>query len=322
MFANSKSLFGHAEALAASSASESRSASSRYCQCLFSQLTRSCALHRLDEHQMDPVLAPSITVLPAEIAGRVIVTGSHGGLYPGYLALAAQARAAVFNDAGIGRDRAGVAALELLQQHGKAAAAVSHISAAIGDTDDMMAFGTISTVNALAVACGVIPGMSCAKAAALLAGAPFSATAISAEPHEARVAFTCERQTRAMVLVDSASLAAAEDIGAIIVTGSHGGLVGGNPKKALSAEGFAAIFNDAGIGKDDAGIARLPALDYRDIAAFTVAAASARIGDARSTLRDGVISRVNRTAAALGARVGQQAEEVCLIWARQSARPQ
>jgi hypothetical protein len=265
---------------------------------------------------MDPILAPSITTLPAEVAGRVIVTGSHGGLYPGHLMLAAQARAAIFNDAGIGRDRAGVAALELLQQHGKAAAAVSHISARIGDTDDMMAGGTISTVNALATACGVIPGMSCAEATSLLAAAPLGPATIVAEPQEARVAFTCERQIRTIVLVDSASLVTAEDIGAIIVAGSHGGLIGGDPKKALRAEGFAAVFNDAGIGKDDAGIARLPALDDRGIAAFTVAAASARIGDARSTLCDGVISRVNRTAAALGARVDQPAREICLLWAR------
>jgi hypothetical protein len=265
---------------------------------------------------MDPVLAPSITVLPADVAGRVIVTGSHGGLYPGHLVLAAQGRAAVFNDAGIGRDRAGIAALKLLQQHGKAAAAVSHMSARIGDTDDMMAGGTISMANALAAACGVTPGMSCAAAALLLEAASLGPTTIEDEPHEARVAFACQRQIRGIILVDSASLVTAEDIGAIIVTGSHGGLIGGDPKKALRAEGFAAVFNDAGIGKDDAGTTRLPALDDRGIAAFTVAAASARIGDARSTLCDGVISRVNRRAAALGARVGQPAHEICLLWAR------
>jgi hypothetical protein len=276
---------------------------------------RSLAIDRKDI-SMDPILAPSITVLPADVAGRVIVTGSHGGLYPGHLLLAARARAAIFNDAGIGRDRAGVAALDLLQQHGKAAAAVSHMSGRIGDTDDMMAAGTISTANALAAACGATPGMSCAEAVWLLEAAPLGPPAALGKPQEARVAFTCERQTRAIVLVDSASLVTAEDIGAIIVTGSHGGLIGGDPKKALQAEGFAAVFNDAGIGKDDAGIARLPVLDDRGIAAFTVAAASARIGDARSTLCDGVISRVNRTAAALGARVGQHAKEICLLWAR------
>ena len=265
---------------------------------------------------MNHILASTITTLPADIAGRVIVTGSHGGLYSGYLVLAAQARAAIFNDAGVGKDRAGIAALDLLQGHGKAAAAVSHNSARIGDADDMIAAGTISTANAIAAACGVTPGMDCAAAALLLEAAPLGASTTVAKPHEARMAWTCEQQTRAVVLIDSASLVTAADIGAIIVTGSHGGLIGGDPSKALRVGGFAAAFNDAGIGKGDAGIARLPALDVRGIAAFAVAASSARIGDARSTLGDGVISRVNRTAAALGAHIGQTAQEVCVRWAR------
>ena len=54
---------------------------------------------------------------------------------------------------------------------------------------------------------------------------------------------------------------------------------------------------------------RLPALDARGIAAATVAAASARIGDARSTYEDGILSRVNRGAAALGIAPGISARE-------------
>ena len=70
-----------------------------------------------------------------------------------------------------------------------------------------------------------------------------------------------------------------------------------------------ALYNDAGIGKDEAGISRLPALDLRGIAAATVSAASARIGDARSTYEDGIVSRVNARAAALGLRDGVSARE-------------
>ena len=268
---------------------------------------------------MNHILAPTITVLPRHTAGRVIVTGSHGGLYPGHLVLAAQARAAIFNDAGIGRDRAGIAALDLLQEHGNAAAAVAHTSARIGDTHDMMSAGIISTVNALAACCGVRPGMRCGDAAVLLEGAPPGVAAFVAAPRESRMAWTCERQIRAVILVDSASLATEDDVGAVIVTGSHGGLIGGDPKKALRADGFAAVFNDAGIGKDDAGITRLPVLDNRGIAAVTVAASSAKIGDARSTLNDGLISGVNKTAESLGARVGQQTREICEQWARQAS---
>jgi hypothetical protein len=264
---------------------------------------------------MNHVLAPTITVLPVDVAGRVIVTGSHGGLYPGHLVLAAQARAAIFNDAGFGKDRAGVASLDLLQSHGKAAATVSHESARIGDADDMMDHGIISAVNDVAAWCGVIQGMSCGEAARLLEAAPYAAVANAARPDEARASWTCAHQTRAVLLVDSASLVASEDVGAIIITGSHGGLIGGDPKKALKADGFAAIFNDAGIGKDEAGITRLPALDERSIAGLTVAASTARIGDAQSSLQDGVISRVNRTAIARGASVGDRALAVIERWA-------
>jgi uncharacterized protein YunC (DUF1805 family) len=271
---------------------------------------------KLDKDQMNHILAPTITTLPENTAGRVIVTGSHGGLYPGHLVLAAKARAAIFNDAGIGRDGAGIASLRLLQAHGKAAAAVAHTSARIGDTDDMMSAGIISTVNAFAIACGLKPGMSCREAAELLESAPSGSTVTISAPHEARMPWTCEQQVRAVILVDSASLVTEEDVGTIIITGSHGGLIGGDPKKALRVDGFAAIFNDAGIGKDDAGITRLPALDDRGIAAFTVAASSARIGDARSTLNDGIVSHVNKTAEALGARVGQSASDVCMRWAQ------
>ncbi|MGH7211165.1 MAG: hypothetical protein ACREF1_06845, partial [Acetobacteraceae bacterium] len=81
-------------------------------------------------------------------------------------------------------------------------------------------------------------------------------------------------------------------------------------------DAFAALFNDAGIGIEWAGIARLAALDARGIAAATVAAASARIGEARSTLEDGVLSAVNASAAALGAAVGARAWDVVGAWAR------
>jgi hypothetical protein len=266
---------------------------------------------------MKLILAPTITVLPADTAGRVIVTGSHGGLYPGYLALKAQARAAIFNDAGIGKENAGIAALGLLQEHGRAAAAVSHLSGRIGDTDDMMAHGAISAANTLAAACGVTPGMRCRDAALLLEAAPAAFPAMVDQPHEARHAWTCPQQKRAVVLVDSASLVEPEDIGAVIVTGSHGGLIGGDPRKALRADAYAAVFNDAGIGKDDAGTTRLPALDERSIAALTVAASSAQIGDAQSSLRDGVISRVNQLARARGAVIGEPAQDIIRRWAMQ-----
>ena len=80
--------------------------------------------------------------------------------------------------------------------------------------------------------------------------------------------------------------------------------MGGRPETALKYDVSAAFYNDAGIGIDEAGVSRLPALDRRGIAAATVSAASARIGAARSTYEDGILSRVNARAAAFGLAPG------------------
>jgi hypothetical protein len=120
--------------------------------------------------------------------------------------------------------------------------------------------------------------------------------------------------------LDSASLVAPEHHDAIVITGSHGGLLGGRPETALKYDVRAAFYNDAGIGIDDAGVSRLPALDRRGIAALTVAAASARIGDARSSYEDGVLSRVNGSAAALGLKPGMTAHDAVAILRRAFAR--
>ena len=93
------------------------------------------------------------------------------------------------------------------------------------------------------------------------------------------------------------------------MSGSHGGLVSGQRALAIRVAAAAAFYNDAGIGKDEAGIGRLPVLDERRIAAATVDAASARIGDGLSTLADGVLSRVNETARALGMIPGMSARD-------------
>jgi hypothetical protein len=264
----------------------------------------------------DIAVAPTITKLPADVAGRVLLTGSHGGLYPANLALAARVRALVFHDAGIGRDEAGIAALGVLGRPGIPAAAISHLSARVGDTDDMLARGRVSRANATAAALGIVPGMACREAAERMRTATWR-QATAPDVAEGREVLHPEGAVRPLVLIDSASLVdAAADRGAVIVTGSHGGLVGGDPKMALRAEGDAAAYHDAGIGIDAAGIGRLDALQARGIAAITVAAASARIGDARSVFEHGVISAANPAALARGAVIGTAAKPLLLAWTR------
>ena len=102
--------------------------------------------------------------------------------------------------------------------------------------------------------------------------------------------------------INSAGLVLPEDAGHVVVTGSHGALLGGKPESAIKIAVFAALYNDAGFGIEDAGVARLPVLDARGIAAATVSAWSARIGDGRSTYRDGFVTAVNARAARCGGR--------------------
>ncbi len=93
-----------------------------------------------------------------------------------------------------------------------------------------------------------------------------------------------------------------------MASGSHGGVSAAPMTRSFRPR--LAFFNDAGFGVDRAGAAALPILDSDGIAAATVAADSARIGDGQSTLTQGIISEVNETAYRLGARVGQTALDV------------
>jgi hypothetical protein len=264
-----------------------------------------------------PILtADSITRVAAEAAGAVVVNGSHGGVYAAYLAAKLRVAAAVFNDAGGGRDRAGIAGLDYLGTFGIPAATVGHDSARIGDGADMMARGRLTHVNRTAQTLGCRPGMACRDAAVCLQRAAPSGRE---PPAEREGTLLLIADPPAVWALDSASLIGAEHRGTIVVTGSHGGLLGGRSDTALKYDALAALFNDAGIGIDEAGVTRLPALDGRGIAAGTVAAASARIGDARSIFEDGILSRINPRAAALGIAPGMTARDFVAITRRAAA---
>jgi len=109
-------------------------------------------------------------------------------------------------------------------------------------------------------------------------------------------------------VVDSITELGAQDEGCIAVSGSHGGL--SSARFALAARPLLSIFNDAGIGKDKAGLAALGFLQARDLAACTVSHNSARIGEAQSTLDDGIISHLNARAFSQGVRVDQRCHQV------------
>jgi hypothetical protein len=251
----------------------------------------------------DILVLDSITKLEADTAGRVAVAASHGGVYCAYLAARGRLRGVILNDAGIGLDQAGIAGLAYLEALGMAAATISHNSARIGDSADMMARGIVSHVNGYAAQLGCTIGQACADCArALGRGEPPRGDPPSYE--EARFLLRHNAGEPIVWGLDSNSLAEPSDAGAILITGSHGALLGGKPESAIRVAALAAVYNDAGIGVDRAGVSRLPALAARGIAAATVSAASARIGDARSAWATGRLSEVNEIARALGVKAG------------------
>jgi len=105
------------------------------------------------------VLADSITMTAPEDSGAIVVCGSHGGSSSAAFALEVPLAAVFFNDAGVGKDRAGIVALDILQKRGVAAGAVAHTSARIGDSRDTWDNGVISYLNPAARVLGLKAGM-------------------------------------------------------------------------------------------------------------------------------------------------------------------
>jgi hypothetical protein len=124
-----------------------------------------------------------------------------------------------------------------------------------------------------------------------------------------------------VILLDSITAIDASALDAVIVSGSHGG---------RSSTGFAidnperpriVFFNDAGVGKDNAGIYCLEAMQTLDLACACYAHTSARIGEAQDGYSHGVVSFVNPLAAKLSVSVGMSVMTACTIVINAKIRP-
>ena len=258
---------------------------------------------------MSPLVLDSVTVLPPSARGRAALAASHGGVYAAYLAAKAGLKGVILCDAGVGRERAGIGGLDYLDALGVAAATIGHRSARIGDGADCHARGLISYVNSHGENAGVAPGMTASNALARLDRGDAAPSPDPPAMQETRHQISDTNGVRVFAL-DSNALVTPQDVGHIMLTGSHGGLLGGRAATAVKYDVFAAVYNDADFGIDDAGISRLPALDARGIAGACVSAWSARIGDGLSTYHDGFVSAVNARATACGGEIGMAATEL------------
>jgi hypothetical protein len=111
------------------------------------------------------IIANSATSLNESNRNDIAVFGSHCGENVAGYVLKSGARGMIGNDAGIGLEGAGIAALKILEEHGIPAAAVAAMSAEIGVGRSTYEEGVISAVNKVAEKLGVSLGMSAKEAA-------------------------------------------------------------------------------------------------------------------------------------------------------------
>jgi hypothetical protein len=248
------------------------------------------------------VTVASCSNLREEHRLHVAVSGSYGGRYNAYNAAKWPVCAVIMNDAGIGKDDAGIVGLEFLDRISMAAATADAMTCHIGDGDHMLAHGVISHVNKTAAALRCAVGQGVRECAELMRAAVPPTKMPPAITDGAR--YILRDGKPGLVCADSIGMIMPEDAGKIVVTASHGALSGGRPDNAVAPDVYACFFSDGGVGMDGAGIARLAPLDARNIPAGAVSAGSAPIGDARALYHDGILSHVNQAAARAGAKPG------------------
>lgn len=124
------------------------------------------------------------------------------------------------------------------------------------------------------------------------------------------VSVILEGDEKRIVVLDSVAHADDSCRGDIIIVGSHGGESAASYLLKFRPRG--AIFNDAGMGKNAAGIEGLDIFEALFLPAAAVDAFSARIGKGRETYQYGIISAINRIAGSLGITVGMSAKEAAI----------
>ncbi len=110
-----------------------------------------------------------------------------------------------------------------------------------------------------------------------------------------------------VLVYDSVVKLPPEANGAVVVGGSHAAIYAAYMSAKYGCR--AAIHHDAGIGKDEAGVAGLGYAESLGMAMAAVATASARIGDGQDIYSRGVISRANGLAMSCGVAPGMSCKQ-------------
>ena len=254
------------------------------------------------------VLLDSLGDLQPDNTSPILVCASHCGDNGAFARKLKNCyvKAVFLNNAGIGKNQAGISGLSYYQAENILACAVDHNSAEIGVARDTWESGIISHTNNLAEAAGIQPGDTVQEAVARITNLPSStpdntnaeSLIIDEKENSSKPDLKKQFQTQidgvSFTVTDSITFLNEGNAGDIVVCGSHGGVSAGHyaQKHRLKA----VFFNDAGIGKNKAGIKSLESLSAAGILACTVDCMSAEIFNGQDVLENGIISVCNQLA--------------------------
>ena len=185
-----------------------------------------------------------------ECRGQVLISGSYGGEYNAWHAAKWGIRGVVLNDAGVGKDGAGINGLPYLDGIGLPAATADAQTCHIADAEHMLAHGIISHVNETAAALGCAVGQSVRECAERMLPAPVVTTEPPAISGGKRYLISENPGEPKVICLDAAPMLEDADAGAIAVTGSHAAMFRGRPDGLIAPALRAVFFSDAGVGLD------------------------------------------------------------------------
>lgn len=263
------------------------------------------------------ILLDSLGDLQPDNASPILVCASHcgdNGTFARKLKNC-HVKAVFLNNAGIGKNQAGISGLVHYEIENILACAVDCNSAEIGVARDTWESGIISHTNNLAVKAGIQTGDSVQEAVAKIINLIDLPSSIQINKHfestvnekkESTGKVDLKKQIQIQIegvsitVTDSITFLNEKNAGDIVVCGSHGGVSAGHYAQKHSLK--AVFFNDAGIGKNNAGIKGLDGLNDAGIIACTVDCMSAEIFNGQDTLDNGIITVCNQLAKAKNIR--------------------
>ena len=258
---------------------------------------------------MKIILLDSLGDLQPDNTSPILVCASHCGDNGTFARKLKNCRVQVvfLNNAGIGKNQAGISGLSHYQAEHILACAVDHNSAEIGIARDTWESGIISHTNTLAKDAGIRIGDTVQEAVArisrIIDNPPLNSQNKSSETlidenKDSKVDLKKQVKVEiagvSITITDSITFLNESNAGDIVVCGSHGGVSAGHyaQKHRLKA----VFFNDAGIGKNNAGIKSLASLSDAGILACTVNCMSAEIFNGQDALDNGIVSVCNQLA--------------------------